>query len=264
MPKVYLSATHRKDEFDVIRATHHEYVLLSFALNGHKTIQDFIDKIGFKPKSIIVDPGVATFSNRNTSTVVPDIFDCYPNDNYTDRQAALSLLEEVKWLDSFHDRYPFHAYIQWVLKNRKHIDYVLAFDDMYYLDAAHYCYQVMKHMNLGKLVPIFQYGNGLNFKQLDEYVQDGNELIALGGTLKEPKINKRIEWVRACIERYPNQPFHFLGTQSKKAMKDLPGLYSCDGNAWKLTASRKDNRTGGETKVEASIKAVQSLQDFIA
>lgn len=263
MAKVYLSATHRKDEFDIIRATHHEYVLLSFALNGHKSIQEFINQLGYKPKSIIVDPGVATFTNRKVSTAVCDVFDFYPIDNYTDKEAACSILYEVSYLDELNERYPFHAYIQWVLQNKSCIDYVLAFDDMYYLDAAHYSYRIMKHMNLGNLVPIFQYRNGLNFKQLDEYVADGNELIALGGTLKETSPTKRDEWVKACIDRYPNQNFHYLGTQRKKAIQELPGLYSCDGNAWKLTASRKDNRSAGETKVEASIKAVQSLQEIM-
>jgi hypothetical protein len=137
------------------------------------------------------------------------------------------------------------------------------FDDMYYMEACHYMYQLMKHMGFGaKLVPVFQYRNQLNFNHLDQYVNDGNKLIALGGTLQEKNINKRDEWVQACLERYPNQNFHYLGTQRKNALRKFPSLYSCDGNAWKLTASREENRKNGETKVEAAIKAVLSLQEF--
>lgn len=264
MTRVYLAVTHREDEIQALQRTKHPDLLFSFAMNGHKpSLSTFIDTIGYQPRSILVDPGSFTFNNKGVNTCVWDIFDFYKGDGYTEDEAADSLLYEVKWvLPQLEEPYPFHAYVQWVLDNQDYIDGVLAFDEIGSAVPTEYAYRVMKAMGL-QPIPIFHYQTiRKDFAALDRYVEEGNPLIALGGTVREPAILKRIEWVRECIRRHPHQRFHFLGTQSQYVLKHLPEIYSCDGNAWKITAGFKKNRQPGQTKVEKAVEIINRLQRF--
>ncbi|PGQ88190.1 hypothetical protein [Priestia megaterium] len=258
MTIIYYSTAPKQDEYDALRVTRPQTLLLSFALWKNKSLKTLIEKIGYRPKSIILDPGAITFKNGKISTGIYDVYDHYLGDDYSDEEAAKEILEWA--LNEFYmanDSNVFYEYISYIHRNRRYIDHVLAFDEIGKADVSRYMYRLMRAMNLNP-IPVFHYQN--DFKYLKEYVDEGNELIALGGILMEPKIINRIEWVNECIARYPNQKFHVLGTQRKKIIHLSNNFYSCDGNSWKITAGYKRNRLPGQTKVEKAIEIIQDLE----
>lgn len=259
--------THRKDEKDAVRATGYKYLLLSYALNGHKSVKELADSLGFRP-TVMVDPGAITFENSNISTGLLDIIDFFVGDGYTPKETADMLLKEVGWMfrlpkKEFKYLNPtkFHRYIRWLFFNIHYIDHVLAFDRIGDPFTSKYMYQVMKHMGL-KPVPVFHYNS--DFKYLDYYVKEGCPLIALGGSIYEKSYKKRAKWAAECVKRYPNQKFHLLGTQRKYILDRVPTLYSADGNHWKTTASMEENRRPGQSKVEMMIELIDELKVYSA
>lgn len=262
MTHVYLSFTFREDEFKAMRATHHQHILLSYALNGHKPIKTLFKEIGYRPESIMIDPGAITYMGRGVNTGVHDVLDAYKGDGYFIRETANILLDEVSWMTDMHEPMPIHYYIRYLLENQGDYDWVLTFDQIRANYSTLYFYQVMRAMGF-PAVPVYHYNvyrNDENWKYLNRYVKDGNELIALGGTIAEPSWIKRVEWVRECINRFPGQKFHLLGSQNEYILDQLPELYSSDGNKWKLTPSFSKSRKEGQTKVEGMIEQVERIQ----
>jgi hypothetical protein len=262
MTKVYFTTTFREDEYETLRLTKPPYIYFSFALWRNRPIRDLFKMIGYRPKKVMIDPGSITFKKHNISTCILDISEYYLCDGYSIQEAAYALLDELRYLPQ-EVLSPFHRYIYYILANRNDIDYILSFDEIWhnnlYQDSNYYIYQIMKAMNLNP-IPVFHYG--ADFSHLDRYVSEYNEIIALGGTLREKDISKRREWVKECIRRYPHQNFHWLGTQSKYVLQHMPEVYSCDGNSWKLTASYGRNRRPGQSKREKMLEIVKELQRF--
>lgn len=259
MTLIYYSTSPKQDEYDALRATRPETLLLSFALWRNKSLKELVENIGYRPKSIIIDPGAITFKNGKISTGIYDIYDHYLGDGYSDEDAAKEILDwalnESYMAD---DSNIFYEYISYVHRNKRYIDHILSFDQIGKADVSRYMYRLMRAMQLNP-IPVFHYKN--DFIYLDKYIEEGNELIALGGILTEPKILKRVAWIKECLKRHPHQKFHVLGTQRKQIIKLSGDFYSCDGNSWKITAGYKKNRLPGQTKVQKAIEIIQDLQE---
>lgn len=82
-------------------------------------------------------------------------------------------------------------------------------------------------------IPVFHYGESEAF--LQNYIDRGNDYIALGNTV--PIKNKVIvmEWVQTLISKYPGIRFHLLGSSSKKIIQNTD-LFSCDSSTWMMMA----------------------------
>jgi hypothetical protein len=164
-------------------------------------------------------------------------------------------------MDKMMNPLPIHHYIRYLLSNQGDYDFILSFDRIRSFEPTLYFYQVMRAMGF-PVIPVFHYSSNYNeyWHYLERYVAGGNELIALGGTIMEPNWRKRIRWVRECIDRYPGQKFHLLGCQNEYILDQLPELYCCDGNKWKITPSYTESRKEGQSKVEGMIEQVGRIQ----
>lgn len=259
MPNVYYSTTRRNDEINVLRATRPRFLLLSFALNGHYEIKELIEDIGYRPEKIMIDPGAVTFRTYGVNTGIWDLLDGFLGEGCTEKDTAQIIKEEIAWWENPPPAYKFFKY---VFNNQLYIDQLLTFDAMGSAPPTDYCFRVMMEMELNP-IPVFHYQpfHPQNWEYLEWYVQMDCPLIALGGTIVEPKLTKRVEFVKECVRRYPNQRFHLLGSQSEYVLDRVPELYSCDGNKWKLSASYSENRLPGQSKVEKSIEIVKKLEN---
>lgn len=81
--------------------------------------------------------------------------------------------------------------------------------------------------------PVYHYKSSEEY--LQRYIQDGNELIALGGTVPEVDKEKVAKWVRYLTFKYPGTKFHLLGSNSMKITL-YTDLCSCDSSTWFMMA----------------------------
>lgn len=78
--------------------------------------------------------------------------------------------------------------------------------------------------------PIPVYHCGTPISELQELVDRGYPLIALGGTVNRSK-KERYAFFKEVFEKFPNQAFHGLGVSDIFLLKTFP-FFSCDSKAW--------------------------------
>ncbi|HBV97431.1 MAG: hypothetical protein JL50_08330 [Peptococcaceae bacterium BICA1-7] len=76
-------------------------------------------------------------------------------------------------------------YMAYIRDNEKFIEYCISLDVFDDLDLTFDYYKIMRKKGL-KPIPVYHYGTDLDY--LEKYIIDGNNLIALGGTV--PITNK--------------------------------------------------------------------------
>lgn len=273
-------------QIEAIREKKPNSLLFSFAYwKGHDIKKDFLDKIGYRPKNIVVDSGAFTFEQKGISSGMFDVMDTYEGDySMTREQAAAQILEEAR---GGYGGTLFHDYIAFLDEQKDNYDYVMTLDSWdkakgsegSYADKTQYAYELMKLMDLNP-IPVYHYGH--DPKQLDFYLNDGADYIALGKSAKGLSKTERIDWVNSLIQKHPDVKFHLLGAQDKYIFDRTPGLYSADGTSWIRNAgldSRKSfpdqtraqkaaenidrmrKSAEPENDVQKEIKDVQQLMD---
>lgn len=85
-------------------------------------------------------------------------------------------------------------------------------------------------MRVAGLKPIPVYHEGEPIEVLDEYVRQGHDLIALGGTASRGR-PEMVDWLLPLFERFPEQKFHGLAMTQARIIRHLP-FYSVDSTSW--------------------------------
>ncbi len=265
---LYFSVAPNTDELKAISIAKPDNILLSFALWRRKSVADFIEAVGYTPKSILLDSGAFTFHNKRVSNGLWDLIQCYTANDDEGEMTEADIARDIQ--EAIH-RYGFYNpgdaggplpiqpflefYFYWE-KNYQLIDYVITMDTIGSPLMTEWGYKILDAMGMCPL-PVFGYGQ--DERGLSELVASGADYIALGGTafIKEKK--ERVRWARDIITRYPGVRFHLLGTQDRYILDRLPGLHSADGTAWLTTASFKRDRRPGEGKVDAAVANIRRM-----
>ncbi|MCP1354600.1 hypothetical protein [Aneurinibacillus migulanus] len=163
-------------EAEVVRKIQPERLLMSYHYFRTKGIYSFIEKIGYKPKEIILDSGAfsAATKGRNISPI---------------------------------------DYMRFIDENSEYIMRYIALDVIGDPDLTRMYYDIMRFKGYNP-VPVYHFGDEM--KYLDYYVKQGADYVALGGCAREWSRGKVVQWVQGAIGKYPDVKFHFLGSSSRK------------------------------------------------
>lgn len=125
-------------------------------------------------------------------------------------------------------------YISFIKANEDVIDHYFAFDHIGdYLQTM----QALRYMEQEQLTPIPIYHLGSPSEILDELVDGGYPVIALGGTVNQNK-GEVEAFFDKVFSRYPTQAFHGLGVSRAEWLKRYP-FFSCDAKTWIYTRWKK-------------------------
>src|SRR4051812_29759919 len=103
------STTCRYYELEAIKRAKPRHVLLSYAHWQNKDIQtDFINRVGYRPETILIDSGAYTFFNAGQQTGIEELLRQQPAETSTN----------------------FHRYINWLNKNKNHYDHAIQMDEI--------------------------------------------------------------------------------------------------------------------------------------
>lgn len=252
-------------QIEAIREKKPNSLLFSFAYwKGHDIKKDFLDKIGYRPKNIVVDSGAFTFEQKGISSGMLDVMDTYEGDySMTREQAVAQILEEAR---GGYGGTLFHDYIAFLDEQKDNYDYVMTLDSWdkakgsegSYADKTQYAYELMKLMDLNP-IPVYHYGH--DPKQLDFYLNDGADYIALGKSAKGLSKTERIDWVNSLIQKHPDVKFHLLGAQDKYIFDRTPGLYSADGTSWIRNAGLDTRKSfPDQTKAQKAAENIDRMR----
>lgn len=337
MEKIFFALSPRTDEIEAVKAAQPENVLLSYALWSKKDLGvDFIARIGYQPRTLILDSGAFTFHDKAkkagevnpivkaldamilrhrrawalatpigyaawrgdvdpedeedmdlpvaydyaTTEEFADAILEYLEESYLDEfelggvsqvdyisNAILSEAEQYQATRTLHESYYpleteltlFHEFVKFVWTNRTHITYTVSMDVIGDATQSRLGFEILEAIGLNP-VPVFGYFDDIAV--LDQYVQEGHELVMLGGSVGQKKTD-RIEFANKVALKYPGVKFHLLGTLDAYIIERIAdNVYSVDGTAW--NASRKERRYEGRTKVEQSAWNIKQRETFLA
>lgn len=235
---------------------------------NHLSIKKLVEEIGYTPENIILDSGAFAFWNNENilddpiyGPVQDAFFELYGD---LDREEIrFIVMEHVKEFAQSgkitfdEEQGPVEAnefikYVDWVQSSRLGIDstfHVMSFDRVGDPDTSWMTYNALAGI-FENVIPTFHYGSDM--KYLEEYVRDGADYIALGGSAKGVKFDDRVAWANEIVNKYPKVRFHMLGTMNEKLMAAVPGLYSLDGSGWV-------DKTKGNTSDEKVQKSADNI-----
>ena len=259
----YFAVAPRTDEFNAVKIAQPQSILVSYALWRNKPLQYLIDAIGYRPESIILDSGAYTFYNRHQSNGLEDLLDSYlandDDEEMTNEDVARELMFDIYHDGHYHtevDPLPRPLFLEFYFyweQNQQYIDHVITLDTIGDQEMTFIGYEILRDMGMRPL-PVFGYGQPL--EDLEELVASGARYVALGGSVMERRKKVRLAWVKNILQRYPQVDFHLLGCLDGYILRQLPGLVSSDGNAWKISASKY-----GRAKVEKCILAIHKFTE---
>jgi len=123
--------------------------------------------------------------------------------------------------------------MKYINDNNDYIYRYFNLDDVIDPDISYWSYLVMKKKGYNP-IPVFHYQEDESYLKL--YINEGEKIIGLGGTVPEKNKAKVADWINSIINEYPNIEFHHLGSTSKKILDNCPKLFSCDSSTWFMQA----------------------------
>lgn len=240
---MYYALAPNTDELEAVKATRPRCLLVSFPLWKNKCLQrDLIDRIGYKPDSILLDSGAVTF--RKLYDGLYDIADGLDFLAVSPARVAKLIVHEAynAHLYESDPRTPLHDYIKFIIKHHHLIDRCISLDRIGNGWLSEMSFKILEALKLNPL-PVFGYGQPL---EILEKLAKKHDYICLGGTaVKDIKPSEKVRWGLECLERVPGVKLHFLGCQNfRQVLNHLPGLYSADGGAWLQSATFTKNQKG--------------------
>jgi hypothetical protein len=151
-------------------------------------------------------------------------------------------------------------YYRYIQDNRKHTTHYMALDKLGDNTASYESYLEMRKRGLNP-IPVFHYLGDETI--LQKYIDDGNEYIALGGTVPIKSKAAVAEWVKMLAWLYPNTKFHLLGSASKKII-DHCDIYSADASTWIMSAIMGNPKhIGGKDVLAKATRAIFNMNKYI-
>lgn len=123
-------------------------------------------------------------------------------------------------------------YIQYIEKYGQHVWRYICLDKLGDTEASYKAYIAMKNRGLSP-IPVFHYMG--DERILQKYIDQGEPLVALGGTVPIKNKTAVSEWVRMLCWLYPQTRFHLLGSASRKIL-DHCDIESADAASWIIGA----------------------------
>lgn len=151
-------------------------------------------------------------------------------------------------------------YMNYIRDNQEYITHYMALDVIGDDDLTMAFYTIMLGKGLNP-IPVFHYTS--DRQQMDEYLDLGANLIALGGTV--PVSNKATvaQWCDNLADLYPGTAFHLLGSCSQKFMA-CKSLISCDASTWYMRAVKGSPESiPGKTRESKRARAEANMIDIM-
>lgn len=205
-------------EIQIIRELRPSKVLVSFFYFRGKDLGQFVDDIGYRP-TILLDSGAySAFTQGKNISPIDYMNYIRRNELFIDRYISLDVIPDGDLIEDG--------------------------------DLSYAYYRIMRAKGFNP-IPCYHYGN--DESELKQYIEDGNDLIALGNTVPIKNKAAVAKWVTSLIDKYPGIKFHLLGSSSEK-ITSVEGLYSCDASTWvTMAVMGKPPHIKGKTR-EAKIE----------
>jgi hypothetical protein len=149
-------------------------------------------------------------------------------------------------------------YMKYIENNNEYITRYMNLDVFGDNQMSYDYYEIMKRKGFSP-VPVVQYGEDYQ-EWLDKYRYNGEQFIALGGTVPIKNKKEVSEWVRLLSWQYPEINFHLLGSSSRKIL-DHCDVYSVDSSTWFMMAVMgKPNHIKGTSRLAKMERAKFNLK----
>lgn len=123
-------------------------------------------------------------------------------------------------------------YMRYIDDNKDFITDYVALDVIGNTQLTIALYELMKKMGY-KPIPVYHYGE--NPSVLYQYMNLGENKIALGGTVPIKNKTTVATWCNNLSTSYQDVRFHLLGSTSKEVMENS-SVSSCDSSSWYMLA----------------------------
>lgn len=173
---IYHVTAGRKDEIAAIKAARPPRLLLSYFYFRRKSLQEFIDALGYRPE-ILIDSGAWSAFNSGVEISIVNYM------NFLQENLDLGLIDHYVSMDVIGDS-----------------DLSLTF------------WLIMRKKGFSP-IPVYHYKEDEKYLK---YYAKRSELIAIGGTVPEQNKRIVADWVRVIVWTYPEIKFHLLGSSSRK------------------------------------------------
>jgi hypothetical protein len=193
---VYFVSCNIKEEKEALKIIQPPRLLLSYYYFKKKSLNDFIEEIGYKPIIMLDSGAYSSFTKgKNISPI---------------------------------------DYMNYINENKEALEngFYISLDVIGEPEISLKYYEIMKLKGFNPL-PVFHFGDDETYLKL--FVKEGNDYIALGNTVPIKNKKIVAEWVQGLIEKYPNVKFHLLGSTSKKITQNTD-IHSCDSSTWIMMA----------------------------
>lgn len=228
--KLVFSLAPNSMDLEAIKRAQPSHILISFSRWANKDIQrDLIDRIGYRPKTIIVDSGAFTFAYSKTRRKSADEIGILRTGCTTKEELRSKIAQAPQPGEPI-----FIKYLRWLDRNRNCIDHAFVMDIIGDPFQSMQAFKMMKSLSI-PVIAIYHLGTPACY--LETYLRMCSEIIALGGaavreTGRAASINGRADWAIQYIGKFSWIKFHMMGTIDLRLLDKLPGLYSADGSAW--------------------------------
>lgn len=286
--RMYFPTSYRDDEIQVLKQTRPRHLMTSYSswanmINDKCLEEDLMNKIGYKPDTVIVDSGAFSKSFRTREYgLIEEMLETYKemviddggtfdvNNDYDIYKFAhwwfYSTLDFEQYKKDKREFYLFEQYMYFLFWNQKHYTYCMSFDKMDNNYESWIAYRVMRALGL-PVIPVYQAltksreGYVLNRDELDilDYYVQHSDYVAIGGTALQAKgytKKMRVAIVRQILCCYPRTKFHLCGTLDPYVMKHCPELFSVDGQCWVQKVKKED-------KVARTIQYVENKLSWL-
>lgn len=154
-----------------------------------------------------------------------------------------------------------HAYAAWLNEHRDLFDYAITLDVLGDPEASWRSHRATEDAYGGRLVPVVHYGEPVS--EIERYVAQGHQLIALGGLAIVGRRNagSRMRWLLAAF-RYAaanGVRYHGLGIGAPVLVEDLP-WWSVDTTSW-LNVRFGRTHLFDPTRPRVMVKVSRSTRD---
>ena len=123
-------------------------------------------------------------------------------------------------------------YMRYIEKNVECISRYIALDVINDPFATMENYKVMRRAGFSP-IPVYHYGDDLHI--INEYVQSGEPIVALGNTARIRDKKAVAKWCEFVRKQFPSATLHLLGSSSGWII-DCGAVDSCDSSAWYIRA----------------------------
>lgn len=150
-------------------------------------------------------------------------------------------------------------YMDYIKNNIEHIEHYIALDVFNDPELTLDFYRIMRKKGL-EPVPVYHYCTDETY--LQQYIADGNEYIALGGTMPATEKSLVAKWVNYLTHKYQGIKFHLLGSNSA-LITLFTDLHSCDSSTWIMAAvTGKPKHILGKSREKKVERAKWNLRDM--